>query len=279
MNPGSGLLLVLLAATVSPAVAAGPTDARPPRDVELMELDILRLDLDSLTVLDIRSFPTYREGHIPRSFPVDVALLQEAVLNGPTPDPAGVLKALGDAPLMTDRAVVIYDASLPGRNDGWVAWLLSYAGVEEVNILDGGFAAWNRRKLLGVFRGYPLPIARMQLRAEGLTPRLHLRVDPARLAGEAPDDAAFVTVMPAGSQHLSAGQIAVHEVLDERQFFLFPSHLETLLKSRGLDPEKRMILTGEPADMGLVWAALVGNGFEAGIVMGVSPQSPQPPAP
>ena len=279
MNPRPGVLLVLLAISLPPAVVAAQTAARPPREVELLELDILRQDLALLTVLDIRPFQVYLKGHIPRSFPVDVARLQEAVLSGPAPEPERVLQALGNAPLRPDRPVVIYDLSLPGRNDGWVAWLLSYAGVETVNVLDGGFEAWNRRKALGVFSGYPLPMARMALRAEGLTPRLHLRADPARLPGEAPDGAAFVTVMPAGSQDLSAGQIAVQEVLDERRFFLYPSHLETLLKSRGLDPEKRLLLKGEPADMGLVWAALVGNGFKAAIVMEVTAPSPQPPAP
>ncbi len=260
-------------------MAGAESPARPTRDVELMELDILRQDLDMVSVLDARPFPIYREGHIPRSFPVDVARLEEAVLNGSSPDPARVLKALGDAPLRPQQRVVIYDSSMPGRNDGWVAWLLSYSGVAKVNVLDGGFAAWNRRKVLGVFAGYPMPMARMELRADGMTPRPHLRADPDRLVEEVPDGAALVTILPSGSQDLSPGQIAVHEILNEHRFFLYPSHLETLLKSRGLNPADRLLLKGEPADMGLVWAALVGNGFEAAIVIGVASGATQTPAP
>ena len=279
MNPRVFVLLVLLVANFMPVMAAAQSVARPPRDVELLELDILRQDLRFLTVLDIRPFQVFLVGHIPWSFPVDAARLEEAVLSGPVPDPGRVLQALGNAPLKPHWPVVIYDASLPGRNDGWVAWLLSYAGVETVNVLDGGFAAWNRRKVLGVYRGHPLPMARMGLRADGLTPRLHLRVDPGQLAGEAPAGTALVDVMPSGSRDLAAGQIAVHEVLDEQQFFIYPSHLETLLKSRGLEQHNRLLLTGESSDVGLVWAALVGNGLEAAIVRGVSSPSPQPPAP
>lgn len=279
MKPGTWVPALLLATLLPVNLAAGESRQPPARAVTLLELDILRQDLQLLTVLDIRPVDIYREGHIPWSFPVDVTSLEEAVLSSPTPDPARILKALGKTPLKANRAVVIYDARHPGRKDGWMAWLLSYAGVETVQILDGGFAAWNRHKALGVYQGYPMRMGRMELRAEGLTPRPHLRVDPGLTGEEPPDGAVFVTVLPAGSQDPSPGQIAVHEVLNDQQYFLYPVHLETLLKSRGLDPEDRLLLRGEPADAGLVWAALVGNGLQAAIVMRVSPPSPQPPAP
>jgi thiosulfate/3-mercaptopyruvate sulfurtransferase len=104
-------------------------------------------------VLDVRNQngvpdgrPEYEAGHVPGAFYVD--LPRELV------GPADVRKGAGPLPRITDLeasarswgidngdAVVVYD-NVFGTKAGRAWFVLRWAGIESVRLLDGGYAAW-----------------------------------------------------------------------------------------------------------------------------------------
>lgn len=117
------------------------------------ELAVLLSASDRVRVLDVRwslggppGLPLYREGHIPGAVYVD--LESELAAHGaPTEGrhPLPAVAALQDAArrwgLNTGDTVVVYD-DLAGMSAARAWWLLRYAGVEDVRLLDGALSAW-----------------------------------------------------------------------------------------------------------------------------------------
>lgn len=64
----------------------------------------------------------------------------------PMPDPQRLQKHFDSWGLRTDRPVVVYDEGR-GLFAGRTWWMLRWAGVEDVRILDGGMANWRRNGL------------------------------------------------------------------------------------------------------------------------------------
>lgn len=107
---------------------------------------------EDLVVLDVQyelggrpSAQLYADGHVPGAVPVDL----DGVLAGPPgeggrhplPDPAVLEAGLRAAGVRESDAVVVYDqqTSLAAAR-AW--WVLRWAGVEQVRVLDGGLAGW-----------------------------------------------------------------------------------------------------------------------------------------
>jgi 3-mercaptopyruvate sulfurtransferase SseA len=249
---------------------------RERRSVEIIDVDHLKYSIRECVVFDVRPVETYLEAHIMLAHPLDIQALEKAVLGGPEPDRSAVLKAFGYGPVSMNP-IVVYGASQLGRRDGYVAWLLAYGGVPRVDILDGGFFAWARRRNLGVHRGYPVPGGTRGLRETDLEPRLELRADPETLTDGPPAGAALLEVLPPepNAGEPSAGQVRIDELLDPDGMFLYPYHLRELLAARDMNPDARLLLTGERAEAGLAWAALTANGFNAALV--VAAASGRPP--
>ena len=108
---------------------------------------------DRVRVLDVRwslggppGLPLYREGHIPGAVYVDLET-QLAAHGAPTEGrhPLPAVAALQDAArrggINTGDTVVVYD-DLAGMSAARAWWLLRYAGVEDVRLLDGALSAW-----------------------------------------------------------------------------------------------------------------------------------------
>jgi hypothetical protein len=120
-----------------------------------------------------------------------------------------------------------------------------------------------------------------ELRAEDLQPRTALRVDPSQITPAPPDGSVVVEILddPADSGPAPApGQIHLREVIDPRGHFPYPAQIEEILARRGVPKGARILLTGEPYAQGLIWVALVGNGFDAALVVapgdGPTPSGP-----
>jgi thiosulfate/3-mercaptopyruvate sulfurtransferase len=106
-----------------------------------------------LAVLDVRWRLTgpspaelYAAGHLPTAIAVDLDTDLAGTPGGrggrhPLPDPAALQVALRRWGVDEDTEVVAYDDA-DGTSAARAWWLLRWAGLDRVRVLDGGFAAW-----------------------------------------------------------------------------------------------------------------------------------------
>ena len=112
-------------------------------------------EIEDVVVLDVRWALTtanspagradYEAGHVPGAFFVDLdtelAAPPGAGGRHPLPDVAVVEALLRRAGITEDSRVVVYDARESyAAARAW--WVLRWAGVPDVRVLDGGYAAW-----------------------------------------------------------------------------------------------------------------------------------------
>lgn len=131
-------------------MSAAKTPAGPLIDVETLAAWLERPDAPHL--LDVR----WRLGGPPGRVEYDVGHLPEAVYcdldevlaappgpggRHPLPDPAALESGLRRLGVRAGRAVVVYDAAdAVAAARGW--WVLRWAGIDDVRVLDGGYASW-----------------------------------------------------------------------------------------------------------------------------------------
>jgi thiosulfate/3-mercaptopyruvate sulfurtransferase len=121
-------------------------------------------EIEDVVVLDVRwaltagrpasegpvGRPDYDAGHVPGAFFVDLdAELAAAPGEGgrhPLPDATTLERLVRRCGIDTGTRVVVYDArDSTAAARAW--WVLRWAGVADVRVLDGGFAAWTAARL------------------------------------------------------------------------------------------------------------------------------------
>lgn len=194
----------------------------------------------------------YLAGHLPGAAFLDLEAGLSGALAGdgsggrhPMPDQDAAQAAFRQAGVFDDRPVVVYDAATSlGAARAW--WLLTYYGKDDVRVLNGGVAAWQRQ-------GHPVetgevetepgdlvvtPGGRRLLDAEGVEHYLdrHQVIDarPAdRFRGE------NETIDPVAGHIPGAISIPALGNLDADGRFLPSDDLELRFTARGVQPDKR----------------------------------------
>ena len=121
--------------------------------IEPLELERLLASAEPPAVLDVRwklGDPDgrlhYEAGHVPAAVYVDLdtelaAPPSKAGGRHPLPEPSDLERAARGWGLNDDQTVVVYDDN-GGLSAARAWWLLRWAGVEDVRILNGSWAAW-----------------------------------------------------------------------------------------------------------------------------------------
>jgi thiosulfate/3-mercaptopyruvate sulfurtransferase len=133
-----GLLLAI------PLLACGTGYARHdayPRPGLLVEpAELARAEAaKSFLILDARERPKYDVGHVPNARWLDAAVWAKAFGKGQ--DAKGWGERIGALGMGPDSKVVVYDDDRT-RTAARVWWILRYWGVNDVRLLNGGWAGW-----------------------------------------------------------------------------------------------------------------------------------------
>ncbi|HWL02707.1 MAG TPA: rhodanese-like domain-containing protein [Microbacteriaceae bacterium] len=115
--------------------------------------ELAAIDPDDLVLLDVRhAYPAggqpdaYAAGHLPGARYVELKSelagpKSESGARNPLPEPAAIEASLRAWGVADGKRVVVYaDADAPSAGRAW--WVLTWAGVPEVRILEGGWQAW-----------------------------------------------------------------------------------------------------------------------------------------
>ncbi|MEI6388613.1 MAG: rhodanese-like domain-containing protein [Spirochaetota bacterium] len=137
------LAIILGLAVLVPMAMA--RDIAPVVDAAWLEANLAN---PRLVIMDLRKVEDYKTGHITGAVNVigaSVYVKAGDVVNEvpPADDLTDVLQAAGVNP---DSLVVVVESDT-GARLAWatrVGWTLKYAGLENVAILDGGYAAWTK---------------------------------------------------------------------------------------------------------------------------------------
>ena len=125
--------------TIAALTLAVSADPYPNAKLLLEAVALAKLDSNAVVILDARDEKTYLAGHIPGAVLVPTSDWGKAVPD--TPEAwAGRLGKLG---IKADSPVVVYGGH-DVREAARVWWLLKYAGVADVRLLNGGLPAWSK---------------------------------------------------------------------------------------------------------------------------------------
>lgn len=128
------------------------------KETYFISAEALKADLDAgadIVLLDIRFSPNgpdlrpeYEAGHIPGAVFVDLGTQLSRPGEGtegrrPLPHPEAIEETIRALGIDEHTRVVVYDNN-NGLSAGRGWWVLTWAGVPNVRLLDGGYAAWLR---------------------------------------------------------------------------------------------------------------------------------------
>lgn len=201
--------------------------------------------LKEFRVIDVRPKDQYDAGHVPRAAHADTAPWSKAVLeNKATGVFMVTLAPLGISPKVP---VVVYADDARDAARAW--WLLKYAGVPDVRILNGGWKAWTEAKLptdktppiiQPYMRGWTPDATRMADKKHVLEV---LKGGAACVDARAKDEFTGEKALAKKGGHVpGATHLEWVELLDPKTSkFLPPADLLKLLKDRNIDLDKPQV--------------------------------------
>jgi thiosulfate/3-mercaptopyruvate sulfurtransferase len=136
-------LVAAVVLAISPLVIGEEPSAKVPPLLTHEELQ-KRLGDSKLRLLDARPKADYDKGHIPGALWVDGKVFQEVARPESFADASAWAQALAPLGIGADSEVYIYDAARQ-HDAAKLWWLLSYAGVDRIGLIDGGFPLWERQ--------------------------------------------------------------------------------------------------------------------------------------
>jgi len=137
-------IFAIVIALLAIAPAAMARDIAPIVNVAWLQAN---LSDPKLVVMDMRKVEDYKAGHVPGAVNVIGAsvYVKNGDINNEVPAADDLTDVLQAAGLHGDSRIVVVETD--GSRFAWatrVAWTLKYAGLENVAVLDGGFAAWTK---------------------------------------------------------------------------------------------------------------------------------------
>lgn len=139
------VLGIMLLGLVCPSVVIAKPKGEPKMLVQAKDLEALRKETN-FRLLDTRSKDDYTKGHIPGAQWVDVGDFRDvASKKGGFQDEKAWAELVGGLGVDNDSTVVVYGDSPSNTARLW--WMLKYAGLTDVRILDGGWNYWVGQKL------------------------------------------------------------------------------------------------------------------------------------
>ena len=125
--------------------AVGLAQEHAPNAPPLISHDELqkRLSDTKLRLVDSRPKADYDKGHVPGAVWVDSKVFQEISKPETVADQSVWSHALAPLGIDLDTEVYVIDGAHQDAARTW--WLLSYAGVKHVGLVDGSFALWERQ--------------------------------------------------------------------------------------------------------------------------------------
>jgi thiosulfate/3-mercaptopyruvate sulfurtransferase len=244
-------MIALLASLLLRLPQDDPTPPTPPPTARLVDFDALQKAMGDadLRLLDARPRDQYDAGHIPGAVWVDVAAAEElAARPGGLRDREAWEAWAGPLALGPDTRVLVYDASRQ-LAAARVWWLLTYLGVRDAGLVDGGFGLWKEQ-------GRPVSAERPQV--EPGTFRVAFRDDR-----HADRDAVLANLKSGEARVLDARSPAEHsgaekrssrggripdacplewkELVDAEGRFLDEATLREKIRGAGVEPGDRII--------------------------------------
>lgn len=194
-----------------------------------------RLSSDDLRILDVRPAAEYLKKHIPGAININVAEWKKLEFD----DLQGWAETVGPLGIDVDTHVVVYGNKLSDVGRAW--WLLTYVGVQNVSILDGGYDLWTKND--GPTDSFTPEISAKDFKPNFQTDRLE-RIDSLKKSLHS----STVNVLDTRSaEEFDAGNIPGStnlewkELVDSDGRFKTKAQLQTLFQARGIAPSEAAV--------------------------------------
>lgn len=242
MNHVRRFIIVLICCAPASLLAAEATYPRP--DLLLEPTELAKPEVAGrFVILDVRGQEAYEKGHIPAALRVDHDTWKAAFDGGK--DVKGWSRRIGELGIGNDTAVVLYDDNAT-KDAARIWWLLTYWGVQDARLLNGGWKTWTAMDLPTSQVPAPSPRA-VAFEAKPITKRLTDKDQILGLLGEgklqivdARSFDEFCGVEPRKNKRAGAIPGAKHlewsDLIDEKtDRFKSPSEIRTLFHKAGID--------------------------------------------